>query len=265
MMFTVVPAKLVAQDTKQASPSIESLQSTIRDLRKELGEREAIIKKLESEDTLGRPVYPTVKRLRNTIIELNKTIKDQEKIIKRFKEKNLTRLKKVQQKAEEREKRLNQLQKELKDVKKARTTRDEGGMTVTLDDAILFEIGEATLKPSSKPTLNRLSEIISDYENYRVLVQGHTDDIPLSNAEFESNWELSAQRAVNVVEFLKTDSAIPGERLVAAGYGSFHPVVPNTSAENLAKNRRVEIKLVPVTALKPEENVNPDTGSGSTS
>ncbi|MFB6346668.1 MAG: flagellar motor protein MotB [bacterium] len=255
------------QDTRGQTVKRPEKTETIRKLRKQLAERESIIEKLENEK-LSRPVHPTVKRLRETIGALQKTVdnleselKKKEKQLKSYKKKNSRMSKKARMRAKKRQKKLNKLQKELQSVKNTKTTRENGEMTVILDDKIFFDLGKASLKSSAKPSLKDLSNIISDYDNYRVLVQGHTDTVPLSNDNFGSNWELSAERAVRVVEYIQENSSISGDRLVAAGYGSFHPIVPNTSDINRAKNRRVEIKLVPMKALKPAETVDSDTTS----
>lgn len=265
VLLLLVPIEPVhSNDTPLVDQSPEELAETIRNLRKKLADRELLIEKLEQADTFDRPVHPTVRRLRATVSELRQTIGNQEKQLRQFKQKDLSELKEAREQARKRKDRLNELQSELQDVKQAKTTRKSGEMTVTLDDTILFDLGTARLKDSAKPTLRSLSDIIADYDNYRVLVQGHTDDLPVSSNRFESNWGLSAQRAVNVVEYLQEHSSLPGDRLLAAGYGPYHPVAPNTSEENRARNRRVEIKLVPVEALKSEDTLRSDTATGPT-
>ena len=99
------------------------------------------------------------------------------------------------------------------------------------------------VKPTFLPTLDKIGRLISDMEGI-VQVTGHTDNVPISNARFRSNWELSAGRAVSVVHRLLDGSSLDPRRIVVTGLASTQPRVPNDSAENRARNRRVEISLV---------------------
>ncbi len=126
---------------------------------------------------------------------------------------------------------------------------DPRGLKIQLASNSLYDLGSAKIKPTMFPVLKQIAEAIkkSPIKNYMIEVDGHTDNIPITNSsKYESNWELSANRATNVVKyFIKL--GIPPERLRAAGYADTHPLVPNTDAdgnpipENQAKNRRVEI------------------------
>ncbi|MBN2008079.1 OmpA family protein [candidate division KSB1 bacterium] len=117
------------------------------------------------------------------------------------------------------------------------------GLRIILDNSILFEPGHATLKPTVFPVLQRIGEIIKRASKMKVMVEGHTDNIPIHNAQFDSNWELSAMRAISVVKFFIDNLAIDPKRIQAAGKGEYAPIVPNNSPENRAKNRRVEILI----------------------
>jgi chemotaxis protein MotB len=119
-------------------------------------------------------------------------------------------------------------------------TRD--GVLVTLRDKILFETGLAQLNVKETGIIRELGGILSNVD-CPIRVEGHTDDIPIHNSKFISNWELSAARAVAVVKYLTGECGIPPERLSAAGYAESRPLVPNDSKQNRAINRRVEIIL----------------------
>jgi chemotaxis protein MotB len=122
--------------------------------------------------------------------------------------------------------------------------RSERGIIMTLADKMLFESGEAVLSSSSHALLKKIGMII-DSTQARVDIQGHTDDQPIRTNAFPSNWELSTARAVNVLRYLITDAGVPPGRLSAVGLSKYHPLVPNASAENRARNRRVEIIFKP--------------------
>lgn len=118
--------------------------------------------------------------------------------------------------------------------------KTENGIAVRIMNPILFDLGKAKLKPSVYPLLAKVGEMAKKWPS-QVRVEGHTDDLPIHTAEFPSNWELSAIRAINVIHFFEESVGVNPDKLYCVGYGSHKPLVPNTSVENRAKNRRVEI------------------------
>src|SRR5262249_53122204 len=115
--------------------------------------------------------------------------------------------------------------------------RMEGrGLVVSLAEASFFPSGAATMRPDSVEPLLALAETFRD-PGFRVTVKSHTDNIPVKNAKFNSNWKLSTARASAVVALLIEKAAIAPTRLSAANYGEFKPVAPNDTAERRAKNR----------------------------
>ncbi|MCU1278490.1 MAG: ytxE [bacterium] len=132
-------------------------------------------------------------------------------------------------------------------------TEDGGKLRVGLVDKVLFNSGEAAVNKRGENVLLRVGGILAGIADRQILVSGHTDQTPIGEkraSQFASNWELSAARAINVVRFLQDQAKVPGERLVASGYGEFHPVASNKSSAGRAKNRRIEILLVPTMAPK---------------
>lgn len=107
---------------------------------------------------------------------------------------------------------------------------------------VLFKSGSATFSARAKKILNEIARIAKHYPGYRLHVGGHTDPRPIHNAKFASNWELSALRATAVLRYLISKGVNP-RHLTATGYADTDPLVPNTSPENMAKNRRVEFIL----------------------
>nr|WP_330389073.1 OmpA family protein [Alkaliphilus peptidifermentans] len=126
-------------------------------------------------------------------------------------------------------------------------TLEVRGLVLRFQDNVLFDSGSAELKGTSKEILNYLAtflvepELITKY----VRVEGHTDTDPLrSSSRYETNWELSVARAANVVRYLIEEVDLEPRRFSASGYGEFHPVAPNDTLENKAKNRRVDIVIL---------------------
>ncbi len=119
---------------------------------------------------------------------------------------------------------------------------NENGVMIRFMDGILFQSGRADLKQSVYPLLANVGEFAGDWPS-RIRVEGHTDNVPINTPEFPSNWELSALRAIRVIHFFEKVSGIDPMKLYYRGYGENKPLVPNTTSENRAKNRRVEIYL----------------------
>jgi len=119
-----------------------------------------------------------------------------------------------------------------------------GRMLVELPAAVLFASGSAQLSDDGKKALMEVGVILKKLPDRRFMVAGHTDNTPLRSAEYRNNWELSTQRAVNVTEFLVYVGMKP-QSLVAAGYGQYDPAAGNKTKEDKAKNRRIEIVLLP--------------------
>jgi chemotaxis protein MotB len=132
-------------------------------------------------------------------------------------------------------------------------TEDGGKLRVGLVDKVLFNSGEAAINKRGENVLMKVGSILAGVADRQILVSGHTDQTPIGEkraSQFPTNWELSTARATNVVRFLQEKAQVPGERLVASGYGEFHPVASNKSSAGRAKNRRIEILLVPTIAPK---------------
>jgi len=126
-------------------------------------------------------------------------------------------------------------------------TELKGRLTVNMVDAILFDSGKADIKPQGRQVLQKVAEVIGQVEDKAIRVEGHTDNVKISAAlarAFPSNWELSAARAINVARYLQRLGVDPA-LLSAAAYGEHRPVSENETPEGRAKNRRIEIVLVP--------------------
>ena len=129
-----------------------------------------------------------------------------------------------------------------------RLTQNGGRLQVDLVDKILFDSGEAVVSKRGEGVLTRVGAVLATIDDKQIQVSGHTDKTPISDkltAQFPTNWELSAARAINVVRFLTEKASVPPERLIASGYGEYHPIASNKNAAGRARNRRIEILLTP--------------------
>lgn len=119
---------------------------------------------------------------------------------------------------------------------------------IRFEDMLLFETGKASLKPEAKEVLKTLGGGFTKYinEGYRLSSEGHTDNRPISTAQFPSNWELSAARAIAVAKFFIEDMNFSPESVSAEGFGEYRPIADNSTPEGRAANRRVELRLTKI-------------------
>ena len=120
----------------------------------------------------------------------------------------------------------------------------DGRMVLQLPNDVLFASGQTDIRAQGHAALKQVAVVLKAFPSRHFQVAGHTDDVRIETDRFPSNWELSTARALEVVRFLRGQGVTPGE-LSAAGYAEYDPVVPNTDSQNRARNRRIEITLVP--------------------
>ena len=149
--------------------------------------------------------------------------------------------------------------KSMIDAGKLDITTRRGQIVLALATDVLFDPGKTEIKPEGKTALAEVAAALRTVPGRRFQVAGHTDTLPIHTKEFASNWELSTARAVSVVKLLVKEG-VRAEALSAAGYAEFDPAQSNASDKGRAKNRRIEIVLVPnieelvkMPELKPEE------------
>ncbi|NMD41748.1 MAG: OmpA family protein [Firmicutes bacterium] len=117
---------------------------------------------------------------------------------------------------------------------------EERGVVMELPNQIFFERGSAELKPRAREFLKGLALFIREIKQ-RIIIEGHTCNLPINTARYPSNWELSAARSVGVTRYLVETQGLAPDRFMATGYGEYQPVADNGTAEGRAKNRRVTI------------------------
>ena len=117
-------------------------------------------------------------------------------------------------------------------------------LVITIRDNALFDSAEATVNSDGQKLAISIAKMLDDYPDFNIIVAGHTDTTPIRNSEFSSNWDLSVMRAVRFMDIMLTNNTLDPIRFSAVGYGQYHPVAENDTAENKAKNRRVELSIV---------------------
>ncbi len=121
----------------------------------------------------------------------------------------------------------------------------KGVVYISLADNMLYESGTYKINKRASETLSKISKSIKDYKDYDVLVEGNTDDVPISRENIRNNWDLSCLRASSVVQALQNDYGVDPKRLTAGGRGEYNPLQPNTSEVGKMRNRRTQIIITP--------------------
>ncbi|MFA6091538.1 MAG: flagellar motor protein MotB [Elusimicrobiota bacterium] len=125
----------------------------------------------------------------------------------------------------------------------AHVTVTEQKILITLRERVIFESGSSELKPQARDVLMEFADAVRDLPN-RILVEGHSDNVPIRGGRYASNLELSMARAHDVIQALVTAGRIQPQRISGSGYGEFMPVADNSTPEGRAMNRRIEISLL---------------------
>jgi chemotaxis protein MotB len=120
----------------------------------------------------------------------------------------------------------------------------KGKLTVNILDRVMFDSGEAILKPDGEAVMRKVAAILAGHPTLKIHVIGHTDNVPIRN-RFASNWELSTARALAAVHFLTEKAGVDPRRVGAVGYGEYRPLADNATAEGRARNRRIAITILP--------------------
>jgi chemotaxis protein MotB len=159
----------------------------------------------------------------------------------------LEELRKAQAAAEARAQLFQQFVQKFKsmiDAGQLKIATRNGRLVLQLPNDVLFDSGQTSLKPAGKDAITQVAQVLKTVKGRNFQVAGNTDNVPIQNARFPSNWELSTSRAVEVVKLLVARGVDP-RSVSAAGYGEFDPVAANDAADGRARNRRIEITLQP--------------------
>lgn len=188
--------------------------------------------------------------LSQTILELRRKVSDLDAENAKLRERNAA----LEKAKEEQVQKVsstyeNLLEKMKSEISKGQVTISElkGKLTVNMVDSILFDSGKAEVKQGGLEVLRKVISILTDVKDKSIRIEGHTDNVQIVGGlarRYPTNWELSAARAINVTRYLQDQGIDPGQ-LAAVAYGEWKPVGDNGAPEGRAKNRRIEIILVP--------------------
>jgi chemotaxis protein MotB len=121
----------------------------------------------------------------------------------------------------------------------------KGVVYISLSDNMLYKSGSYEISDRANATLAKIAKIISDYKDYDVLVEGNTDNVPISKTNIRNNWDLSTLRASSVVQALQNNFGVDPKRMTAGGRGEYNPIASNATPEGKSQNRRTEIIITP--------------------
>ena len=121
----------------------------------------------------------------------------------------------------------------------------KGVVYISLADNMLYKTGSYEIQDRAAETLSKIAKIIMDYSDYDVLVEGNTDNVPISRGNIRNNWDLSCLRASSVVQFLQNKYGVDPKRLTAGGRGEYNPIATNSTEEGKQRNRRTQIIITP--------------------
>ena len=121
----------------------------------------------------------------------------------------------------------------------------KGVVYISLSDNMLYKSGSYEISDKAGATLSKIAKIITDYKDYEVLIEGNTDNVPISKPNIRNNWDLSTLRASSVVQSLQNNYSVEPKRLTAGGRGEYNPVASNDTPDNKLRNRRTEIIITP--------------------
>lgn len=143
-----------------------------------------------------------------------------------------------------------QLEKEIEEGQ-VQVQMQDRGLVVTVVDEVLFDSGKAKIKEQGEAVLGKVAYVLSKIEK-DIVIEGHTDDVPIKYSGWKSNWELSAHRALEVLHYFVDKKGLDPRRFSASGYGSYRPITSNLTEESRQKNRRVEIIILSQELKKKE-------------
>ena len=239
------------QQYKALTAENEALKGSVDKLTKELGNVKKDKEKLAADNKeLDKVLKAKSDTLSKNITELRQKVADLESENGRLKD-DITNLKKAKEEEVQKTSKTYEdlLEKMKSEISQGQVTISElkGKLTVNMVDAVLFDSGKAEVKPEGLVVLQKVIDILKNIKDKTIRIEGHTDNDQIVGAlakKFPTNWELSAARAINVARYLQQQGIDPAN-LSAIAYGEFKPVAANDSREGKAKNRRIEIILVP--------------------
>lgn len=238
LLFTscVATSKFKASEAKVASLQIDSTQT-----HGLLTDCNATVKDLNDQKTSLLNENAAVNNdLKSLSTESKMTIADQAKRLKRLQDM-------IQAQRDVMAKLKNSIADALMNYKSDELSVyvKDGNVYVSLAEKLLFKSGSDVVDPKGKEALKTLANVLNSTKDIAVMIEGHTDNVPIKTQKFADNWDLSTSRATSIVRFLTKENGVDATRISASGRGEFHPVKGNETAEERAGNRRTEVILSP--------------------
>jgi chemotaxis protein MotB len=235
------------------------LETELEDLEKEKADLKVQIVSLKQEiDRLQGESTNLEEILESETSSMGKLISELQLENNRLKQENETLISKVTALEVERNEEVQEMRRTYDDLLvdmraeidkgKITITQLEGKLKVDMVDEILFDSGETTIKPEGIQVLERVGKVLLNVKDQTVNIAGHTDNVPIGPdlvTQYPTNWELSAARATAVARYLQDKSGIDPRLISATGYGQYQPIESNKTEKGRARNRRIEIVLVP--------------------
>lgn len=228
--------KLVSSRAK-----VDQLQKDSTDTHTQLNECNTLVKKLNDEKTALQNENMSVSTDLKALSSQSKmTIADQ-----------AARLKALQDMIQSQKNVMNNLKNSIADAlmnyksDELNVLYKDGNVYVSLQEKLLFKSGSDVVDPKGKEALRFLAQVLNNTKNITVMIEGHTDSIPIKTTKFKDNWDLSTARATSIVRILTVEDGFDSSRITASGKSQFHPVASNQTPEGRASNRRTEIILSP--------------------
>ncbi len=254
---SVADANAAHQDAAKKQATIDELRTRLAQTEKDVQLRDQAVSALRTDQhNLQQHLDEATAMNQSLRDELTRLGKDVDKVLAekgsmaselRDAKARLDELRKAQAAAESRAalfKSVLERLKKLVDAGDLKIAMRDGRLVIQLPNDILFDSGSAEVKPAGRGTLKKVADVLATIKDRKFQVAGHTDDVPIASTRYPSNWDLSTARAVEVVKILIAAGLRP-QTLSAAGYGEFDPIAPNDGPASRAKNRRIEITLVP--------------------
>lgn len=228
--ISCVPTKKL----KDSEAKVEKLQKDNANTLGQLDECNTQVKNLKEQNAMA------LNDLKDLSTESTLTIADQAKRLKSLQDM-------IQSQKDVMTKLKNSIANALMNYKTDELTvyTKDGNVYVSLQEKLLFKSGSDVVNPQGKEALKTLAGVLNNTTDIAVLIEGHTDNVPIKTNQFEDNWDLSTARATSIVRILTKDNGFDSKRITASGKGEFHPVLTNETDEGRAGNRRTEIILSP--------------------
>ena len=248
MLFTSCVSK---RELENCQSENRSLTSSYQDVKEQLASSQTRVQSLEEQLSQIKRDYTKLQQaLDKSLTNANQNNVSIEKLVDQINESNqyIRHLVEVKSKSDSLNMVLtNNLTRSLskEELKEVDVQVLKGVVYISLADNMLFKKADYVINDRAAETLSKIAKIIMDYKDYDVLVEGNTDDVPISKTNIRNNWDLSCLRASSVVQYLQNNYGVDPKRLTAGGRGEYNPIATNDTEVGKQRNRRTQIIITP--------------------